>query len=103
VRLGWLHELIDGAVAGVRIDTTTLDVVRGVQEAIVLLGEEAYEPARARVAEMPEALRLALVREHLRFMPSWIYDGMGRERGDLFVFYEYVLQTMRHLVGVLAG
>ena len=103
VRLGWLHELIDGAVAGERIDTTTLDVVRGVQEAIVLHGEDAYEPIRERVAEMPEALRLALVREHLRFLPSWVYDGMGRERGDLVVFYETILQTTRSLVGVLAG
>ena len=28
---------------------------------------------------------------------------MGRERGDLVVFYEYVLATMRNVVGVLAG
>jgi hypothetical protein len=28
---------------------------------------------------------------------------MGRDRGDLVVFYEYVLATMRNVVGVLAG
>jgi hypothetical protein len=28
---------------------------------------------------------------------------MGRDRGDLVVFYEYVLSTMRNLVGLLAG
>ncbi len=41
--------------------------------------------------------------EHLTFLPSWIYDGMGRERGDLVVFYENVLAAIRSIVGVLAG
>ena len=44
-----------------------------------------------------------MVEAHLKFTPSWIYDGMGRDRGDLVVFYEYVLATMRNVVGVLAG
>ena len=103
VRLGWLHELIDGVLAGTDTDTTSLDVLRGVQEAIVLFGEEEYEPIRARVQDYPHELRLAMVRNHLTFTPSWIYEGMGRDRGDLVVFYEYVLATMRNLVGVLAG
>ena len=103
VRLGWLHELIEGVLAGTDTDTTSLDVLRGVQEAIVLFGEEEYEPIRARVQDYPQELRLAMVRKHLQPTPSWIYDGMGRDRGDLVVFYEYVLATMRNLVGVLAG
>ena len=103
VRLGWLHELIDGVLAGTDTDTTSLDVLRGVQEAIVLFGGEEYEPIRARVQDYPHELRLAMVRNHLTFTPSWIYEGMGRDRGDLVVFYEYVLATMRSLVGVLAG
>ena len=44
-----------------------------------------------------------MVERHLRITPSWIFDGMGRERGDLIVYYEYVLATMRNVVGVLAG
>jgi hypothetical protein len=103
VRLGWLHELIDGVLAGTDTETTSLDVLRGVQEAIVLFGEDEYEPIRARVQDYPHELRLAMVRNHLQLTPSWIYDGMGRDRGDLLVFYEYVLATMRSLVGVLAG
>jgi hypothetical protein len=103
VRLGWLEELIGDALSGRELDTTSLDVLRGVEEAVVLFGEERYEPLRARVREYPEALRRALVEKHLAFMPSWIYDSMGRERGDLVVFYEYVLGTMRNVVGVLAG
>ena len=39
----------------------------------------------------------------MKVTPSWIYDGMGRDRGDLVVFYEYVLATMRYVVGMLAG
>jgi hypothetical protein len=103
VRLGWLEELVDGVLAGTDTDTTSLDVLRGVQESIGLFGEDRYEPLRARVRHYPEALRVAMVRDHLKLTPSWIYDGMGRERGDLVVFYEYVLATMRSLVGVLAG
>ena len=103
VRLGWLDELIDGVMSGENTDTTSLDVLRGVQESIVLFGEERYEPIRARVLEYPEALRRSMVEAHLKFTPSWIYDGMGRDRGDLVVFYEYVLATMRNVVGVLAG
>ncbi len=103
VRLAWLDELIDGVLSGRDTDTTSLDVLRGVQESIVLFGEEVYEPIRGRVAEYPEDLRRSLVERHLAFTPSWIYDGMGRERGDLIVFYEYVLATMRNVVGVLAG
>ena len=53
--------------------------------------------------DYPDSLRRAMVEQHLGFAPSWIYDGMGRERGDLVVFYEYVLATMRNVVGVLAG
>ena len=103
VRLGWLDELIDGVISGENTDTTSLDVLRGVQESIVLFGEERYEPIRARVLEYPDALRRSMVEAHLKFTPSWIYDGMGRDRGDLVVFYEYVLATMRNVVGVLAG
>ena len=103
VRLGWLHELIDGVLSGTDTDTTSLDVLRGVEEAIVLFGEEEYEPIRARVQDYPHELRLALVRKHLAIAPSWIYDGMGRDRGDLVVFYEHVLAAMRSLVGILAG
>jgi hypothetical protein len=44
-----------------------------------------------------------MVEAHLKLAPSWIYDGMGRDRGDLVVFYEYVLATMRSVVGILAG
>ena len=103
VRLGWLDELIEGVLSGEDTDTTSLDVLRGVHEAIVLFGEERYEPIRARVLDYPDALRRSLVEAHLKFTPSWIYDGMGRDRGDLVVFYEYVLATMRNVVGVLAG
>jgi hypothetical protein len=103
VRLGWLDELIAGVLAGTDTTTTSLDVLRGVRESIVLFGEEEYEPIRARADAFPDELRLALVRSHLTLMPSWVYDGMGRERGDLVVFYEYVLATMRNLVGILAG
>lgn len=103
VRLGWLDELIDGTLSGESFDTTSLDVLRGVEEAIVLFGVERYEPIRARVLDYPDALRRALVEAHLQVTPSWIYDGMGRDRGDLVVFYEYVLATMRNVVGILAG
>jgi hypothetical protein len=103
VRLGWLDELIDETLSGREFDTTSLDVMRGVEEAIVLFGEERYEPIRARVLHYPDSLRHAMVERHLTFYPSWIYDSMGRERGDLVVFYEYVLATMRNVVGVLAG
>ena len=103
VRLGWLDELIDGTLSGESFDTTSLDVLRGVQESIVLFGEERYEPIRARVLAYPDALQRALVEANLKVTPSWIYDGMGRDRGDLVVFYEYVLATMRQVVGILAG
>jgi hypothetical protein len=103
VRLGWLDELIDGTLSAESFDTTSLDVLRGVQESIVLFGEERYEPIRARVLEYPDALRRAMVEANLNLTPSWIYDGMGRDRGDLVVFYEYVLATMRSVVGILAG
>ena len=103
VRLAWLDELIAATLSGESFDTTSLDVMRGVEEAIVLFGDERYEPIRARVREYPDALRRAMVERHLTFYPSWIYDSMGRERGDLVVFYEYVLGTMRSVVGVLAG
>jgi hypothetical protein len=103
VRLGWLDELIESTLSGEEFDTTSLDVLRGVEEATVIFGEERYEPIRARVRDYPDSLRRAMVEKHLTFYPSWIYDSMGRERGDLVVFYEYVLATMRSVVGVLAG
>ena len=103
VRLGWLEELIDGVLSGESTDTTSLDVLRGVQESIVLFGGDRYEPLRARVLDYPDVLRRTMVEANLNFTPSWIYDGMGRDRGDLVVFYEYVLAAMRSVVGVLAG
>ena len=103
VRLGWLDQLIDDTLSGESFDTTSLDVLRGVQESIVLFGDDRFEPIRARVLDYPDALRRSMVEAHLKFSPSWVYDGMGRDRGDLVVFYEYVLATMRSVVGVLAG
>lgn len=103
VRLAWLDELIAGTLSGESFDTTSLDVMRGVEEAIVLFGGERYEPIRARVRAYPDSLRRAMVEQHLELTPSWIYELMGRERGDLVVFYEYVLATIRNVVGILAG
>ena len=83
-------ELIDGTLSGESFDTTSLDVLRGVQESIVLFGEERYEPIRARVLDYPDSLRQAVVEANLKVTPSWIYDGMGRERGDLVVLARIV-------------
>jgi hypothetical protein len=72
MRLGWVDELIDAVFSGENTDTTSLDVLRGIQESIVLFGGEAYEPIRARVAHYPDGLRRSMVERHLSFMPSWI-------------------------------
>ena len=72
VRLGWLDELIEGTLSAESFDTTSLDVLRGVEESIVLFGQERYEPLRARVLDYPDSLRRAMVEANLKVTPSWI-------------------------------
>ena len=44
-----------------------------------------------------------MIQAHLGVHAELVPDGLGRDRGDLIVFYEYVLATMRNVVGALAG
>jgi hypothetical protein len=67
--------------------------------AIAVLGGSVAQGIADRWSDVDTTM----VEANLAFTPSWIYDGMGRDRGDLVVFYEYVLATIRSLVGVLAG
>jgi len=46
VRLGWLDELIEGTLSGESFDTTSLDVLRGVEESQVVLTEPCATSAQ---------------------------------------------------------
>jgi hypothetical protein len=100
--LSWTREIVATALAG--DDAEAVDMLRGIAEAIPLHHAEAYEERiRSLVATYPDELAVATIQRYLRFSPLWVIEDMGLRRGDLFTFYEWLLKTVRELVGVLAG
>ncbi|MEO7995668.1 MAG: nucleotidyltransferase domain-containing protein, partial [bacterium] len=77
--------------------------LEGMNTAIVLRGEAAYANWRTRAATYPEALREAMIRAQLPFMPRWVPEQHGLVRGDILHFHELRLSSVKKLVAMVAA
>lgn len=101
--LAWMEAEIADVTERLNLDPDKHETLEGMTDAIVLHGEDFGAGWKARLAAYPEALREAMVRNHLHFMPPWTLSRQGLDRGDLLLYYEVLLPVLRNVVGVLAG
>jgi len=85
------------------LDTPLPKIATGLLEGIPFHGEELIERWRARVAEYPEGLREAMVRQWWRFFPLWYHEGALAERDVALWRQEELVNAAYGLVGTLAG
>jgi predicted nucleotidyltransferase len=79
-------------------------VLSGIQECVVLHGDELVAAWRERAANYPPGLAAAMIRRHLRFFPLWTlpYDWWTARDAAIFQ-HEMLVQAAQNLLGVLAG
>jgi len=102
--VGWteqrLDELLDRLVD---FDSPSQKILSGLLEGMPLYGRELIKRWNARVAQYPEALRLATVRRYWRFFPLWYEAGALRNRDAELWRLDVLLEGAFNLLGVLAG
>jgi hypothetical protein len=78
-------------------------MLSGMLEALPLHGEDLTERWRARVAEYPDALRVASIQHHWKFFPLWWYDEPLAARDAELWRLDMLLEAAFNLLGVLAA
>lgn len=99
----WMEAELASVHQDLDLDSDKQETLEGMTDGIVLHGEEFGTAWKARLAEYPDALREAMVRHHLQFMPPWALSRQGLDRGDLLRYHEVLLPVLRNVLGVLGG
>jgi predicted nucleotidyltransferase len=95
-----LAEVLDDHDAG----SVSQKVLSGIQECVVLHGDELVAAWRERAASYPPGLANAMIRRHLRFFPLWTLPHDWWTVRDATIFqHEMLVQNAQNLLGVLAG
>ena len=75
----------------------------GTLVSIPVFGADRLEAWKARIREYPDALRLAMVRHHLKFFAIWgVWDRLGVRDANLW-FRQNLVEASFNLLGVAAG
>jgi hypothetical protein len=94
---------LERALGTEELESPLQKIVQGVQEGLVLHGEELIASWRARVAEYPDALRRAMIVRHWRFFPLWFTARRLAVR-DTYLWRQQVLvEAALDLVAVLGA
>jgi hypothetical protein len=99
----WWERIVGDVVDRADPEDWKQGTVGGFFESIPLHGAEAFEPWRRRIANYPDALAKHMIETHLHIYPLWVIEKQGLARGDLYAFHDILIETIRHLMGVLAG
>ncbi len=75
----------------------------GMVDALPIYGHEYVEKWIAMARQYPEPLAEKMVKEYLRFTPSWILSKMVAERDDLLFLYELLVNNEKNIMGVMFG
>jgi hypothetical protein len=78
-------------------------MLAGFLDAFVLTGQPIYQHWHHQIATYPDALALRMVEQHLFFYPLWVLSQQGLARGELLIFHDILNQTIKNILGVLAG
>lgn len=99
---GW-EQTMDDLLVRHAVSTPLAKALEGILCCKALYGEALIEGWRARAADLPHALAVAMVRHYLSFFPAWGVPGQMLRR-DPGVWYRQILvETAQNTLGVLAG
>ncbi len=68
-----------------------------------LYGAAYIDHWKATLAAYPPALATAMVQKHLAFFPIWGLESHFRTRDATVWYYQILVESVQHIVGVLAG
>lgn len=99
---GW-EQTMDELLVRHAVATPLAKALEGILCCKALYGEAQIEGWRARAADFPDALAVAMVRHYLSFFPAWGVPGQLLRR-DPGVWYRQILvESAQNVLGVLAG
>jgi len=75
----------------------------GTLAAVPVMGAERLERWKATLREYPEELRVAMVRQHLKFFALWGVNDRLEVRDSELWFRQSLLESSFNLIGVCAG
>ena len=75
----------------------------GMQEALPLYGEALIRQWQSTLSQYPDALRDAMVREHLSFFPLWGLQDRLEVRDATIWVHQVLVENAYNLLAVLAG
>ncbi|HLK60290.1 MAG TPA: hypothetical protein VKU00_27250 [Chthonomonadaceae bacterium] len=84
-------------------DSPMQKAIAGLLDGLPLYGEEIIARWKAKAADYPEALQMAMVQKHLFFYPPWVPERMALERDDLLFLYDIFVQAEKNILGILLG
>jgi len=104
IPVGDVEDELDGLLVDHEgLDTPVGKIATGLLEGIPLHGEELLGRWRARVADYPEGLRVAMVRHWWRFFPLWYHEPSLASRDAGLWRQEELVNAAYALIGTLAG
>ena len=104
IPMGDVEDELDGLLVDHEgLETPVAKIATGFLEGIPVHGDELIERWRARVADYPEGLRVAMVKHWWRFFPLWFHEPALAERDAGLWRQEELVNAAYALIGTLAG
>ena len=104
IPVGDVEDELDGLLVDHEgLETPVAKIATGFLEGIPMHGDELIERWRARVADYPEGLRVAMVKHWWRFFPLWFHEPALAERDAGLWRQEELVNAAYALIGTLAG
>jgi hypothetical protein len=94
---------MDQVLVDLDVDSVFQKAMDGLQHGVPLHGADLIERWQRRLAGYPEALRRAMVEQHLRFFPLWMIGERMAVRDATLFRQQMLVETSLHLLAVLAG
>ncbi len=84
-------------------DTPLHKAMSGTLESITVYGDDYMDAWKAKIAQYPDALRRAMVEQHLKFFPYWNIQKQISARDATIWHYQILTEAAYNLAAVLAG
>ena len=78
-------------------------IVGGIGESLALYGAELVAEWQRQCQSYPDALAQAMVREHMRFAPFWVFERRLPSRDAPLFMRQYLIDQARKLLAALSG
>lgn len=98
----WM-EMVDGVLERHEPDPSTLGSIAGFLTSLPLLGGEAVDVWKDRLAQYPDEVALKVVRQHRRFFVPGYLLNQAYKRGDVLAYYDGLCLMLKNVLNILAG